>query len=168
MKVKPMMIKKKMQDAIVEQINKELYSGYLYLSMSAWFEGRGLKGMANWMHKQAQEEYEHAMKFFNYVYERGGSVVMKAIDKPKSTWKSPLDAFSDALAHERKVTAMIENLVDIARKEKDKASESFLQWYVDEQVEEEANASEIIDKLTLSKNAPGAMVFIDRDLGARK
>lgn len=162
-----MQLKKKVLDAINEQINMEFGSGYLYLSMSAWFESENLPGMATWMKSQAQEEIGHGMKMYQFVFQRGNAVELKAIAKPQATWKSPLEAFQAALGHERKVTKSIENLTMLARKEKDPATENMLQWFVTEQVEEEATASEIVDKLKLAKGTPGALFMIDRELGTR-
>jgi len=161
------MVSKKMQDAINSQINAELYSENLYLSMSAYFEDLSLAGFAHWMRVQAQEERIHAMKFFDYVNERGGRVTVSAVKAPPKTWKSPLTAFEEALKHEKKVTSLINNLVDLEIKEKDHASNSFLAWYVDEQVEEEATADEIVSKLKLMKDAPGGLFMVDQELGAR-
>ena len=161
------MIDKKMQKAINEQINAEMYSAYLYLSMSAWFEGKNFKGMANWMRVQAQEEMVHAMKFFDFVNERGGTVTLKAIDAPETKWDSPVAVFEAGYAHEQKVTALINNLVDVAREVKDHASEIFLQWYVTEQIEEEASASEIVWKLKMVGDKGHGVFMLDRELGAR-
>jgi len=161
------MLSKKMEAAINEQINAELYSAYLYLSMSAWFEGKNLKGFANWMYIQWQEETAHAMKFFNYVNERGGSVVLKAIDKPKASWKSIIEVYAETLKHEQHVTALINNLVNIAVSEKDHATNNFLQWYVAEQVEEEANATGILEELKLIEGKGPALLMIDREMKQR-
>jgi ferritin len=126
------MITKKMQDAINTQINTEFYSAYLYLSMAGYFESIELKGFANWMRVQAQEEQFHAMKFYNYIFERGGTVTLRAIDAPPANWDSPLAVFEATLQHEQKVTAMINDLVYLARNEKDNASEVLLHWFVNE------------------------------------
>jgi ferritin len=161
------MLNGKIEKIINDQIVAETYSGYLYLSMSAYFESRGLKGMSAWMKCQAQEELTHAIKFFNYVHERGGRVILGAIEAPPSEWASPLAAFEDALAHEQKVTGLINSMVDLALKEKDHASDSFLRWYVDEQVEEEATAGEIVDQLKLIGDNGQGLLMLDRELGAR-
>lgn len=163
-----MLITKKVQDAINEQINKELYSSYIYLSMSAYFDNENLKGMAKWMKKQASEEVEHAMKFYEYVYSRGGKVVLKAIDNPPETFKSPLDAFETAYKHETVVTKLIHNLVNLADKEKDHATKTFLNWFVEEQVEEEDSALEIVEKLKLVGSNKSALLMMDHQLGERK
>ena len=161
------MLNAKVEKAINEQIVAETYSAYLYLSMAAYFESRGLKGMGSWMKNQAQEELTHAVKFFNYVNERGGRVILGAIEAPPSEWQSPLAAFENALAHEGKVTGLINGLVDLAIAEKDHASNSFLRWYVDEQVEEEATAGEIVDQLRLIGEDGQGLLMLDRELGAR-
>ncbi|MFH1404313.1 MAG: ferritin [Candidatus Altiarchaeota archaeon] len=162
------MISDKMQDAMNEQMNAELYSSYLYLSMSAYFEDRNLSGFAQWMRVQAQEELIHAMKFYTHVIDRGGRVELKAIDLPPKEWKSPLEVFEEAYKHELKVTGLINSLVDLAQGEKDYASNSMLQWFVDEQVEEEASADDIVQKLRMIKDAPAGIVMYDRGLGKRK
>lgn len=161
------MIGQKLQDEINAQINAELYSAYLYLSMSAFFEYLGYPGAANWMKIQAMEEFTHADKFFNYLNERGGKVMLFAIDQPDSQWDSALDVFEAVLKHEKKVTARINHLFDIAVEEKDHAAEIFLQWFVEEQVEEEKSASDVIDQVKLAAQAPGAMFMIDKELAQR-
>jgi len=161
------MLTSKTQDALNEQINAELFSSYLYLSMSAHFDSQNLAGMANWMRVQAQEELAHAMKFFAFVNDRDGRVLLKRIETPKTEWESPLAAFEDALGHEQKVTGLINNLVDLALEEKDHATNTFLQWFVTEQVEEEATAKTIVDKLKLIGNNPGALYMLDGQLGQR-
>jgi ferritin len=161
------MINPKIEKAINDQINAELYSAYLYLSMAAYFEGINRSGFAHWMHVQAQEEVKHAMKFYEYVYEKGGKVTLKAIDEPPAEWKSPLGVFENAYAHEIKVTGLIHKLVELARSEKDIATENFLMWYVAEQVEEEASADEIVQKLKLIKDSPNGLFMLDRELGQR-
>jgi len=162
-----MNITKKLQDAINKQINAEMYSSYLYLSMSAYLENEGLPGFASWMRLQADEETVHAMKFFDYVNERGGRVTLEAIEKPPAEWSSPLAVFEETLAHEQKVTSLINDLVTLAKAENDYASESFLKWYVDEQVEEEASASEILDLLKRTGDSGHGLLLIDRQLAGR-
>ncbi len=161
------MISKKMQNAINGQINAELYSAYLYLSMSADFSSKNLSGFANWMKIQAREELGHAMKLYNFVEERLGRVTLKAIDAPATQWDSPLAAFEQALKHEQKVTGLINKLVDQAITENDHATRGFLQWFVDEQVEEEASADAIVQQLKLMKGAPGGLFMLDKELGRR-
>ena len=161
------MIDKKMVSAINRQINAELYSSYLYLSMAACFKTTGLEGFANWMQVQAQEELMHAMKFYNYLSERDGRVVFEAIDKPPGKWDSALAAFQAAYQHEQKVTGMINALADLAQELKDHASQVFLQWFVNEQVEEEASAKALVDKLALIGDSPQGLFMIDSKLAAR-
>jgi ferritin len=161
------MLNTNIQDALNSQINAELYSSYLYLSMSAYFDSQNLTGMANWMRIQAQEELTHAMKFFDFVNERDGIVVLTQVGAPKTEWTSPLDVFEDVLAHEKKVTGLINELVDLSLTEKDHAANIFLQWFVTEQVEEEANASTIVDKLKLIGDTPVALYMLDGELGQR-
>lgn len=161
------MLSTKMEDAITKQINAELYSAYLYLSMSSYFQSKSLAGFAQWMRMQAQEEQFHAMKFYDYVHERGGRVVLTAIVQPPSEWDSPFAAFENVLAHEQKVTGLINDLTNLAIDERDHASNIFLQWFISEQVEEEASAGEIIDKLKLIGNDTAGLFVLDKDLGQR-
>jgi ferritin len=156
-----------MEAALNSQINAELYSSYLYLSMSAYCDSQNLAGMANWMRIQAQEEHTHAMKFFDFVNERDGRVLLTQIEAPKTEWTSPLDVFEETLAHEQKVTGLINDLVDLSLEEKDHASNTFLQWFVTEQVEEEATAKTILDKLKLIGDNPVALYMLDGELGQR-
>ncbi len=162
------MISKKMQDALNAQINAELYSAYLYSAMEAYFQAENLGGFANWMRVQTQEEVSHGMKICDFLFERGGRVTLEAIAKPPGEWKSPLAVFEASYKHEQKVTGLINGLVELAAKEKDHATEVFLQWFVTEQVEEEKNASEIVAKLQMIKDVPQAMYMMDRELGMRK
>jgi ferritin len=161
------MMNEKLQAAMNKQINAETYSAYLYLSMSAYFETLSLPGLAQWMRCQAQEEMVHSMKFFDYIAERGGKIILEPIDGPPTEWGSPLKAFEDAYAHEQKVTGMINDLVDLAIQEKDHASNNMLQWFVAEQVEEEASADAVVQKLKLAGDQGGGMFMIDRELGTR-
>ena len=161
------MIGKKMEAALNDQINAELYSAYLYLSMAAYFESVNLSGFAAWMRAQIQEEVMHAMKMYDYVNERGGRVILTAIDEPPAEWKSPLAAFQAAYKHEQLVTGRINGLVDLAIKEKDHAANTFLQWFVNEQVEEETSADAVVQQLKMAEGAPGALFMIDRELGQR-
>jgi ferritin len=162
------MLSKTLEAAINDQINFELSSAYLYLSMSAHFEGENLGGFAKWMHIQYEEENEHAMRFYKYVFERGGQVVLKAIPQPAAKFKSPLDVFKQVLEHERKITVSINKIYDIAVKEKDYAAQSALKWFVDEQVEEEKNASDIIAMLEMAGNSPMGLLMANSQLGKRK
>lgn len=161
------MISQKMQDALNEQVNAELYSAYMYLSMSAYFSSANLPGFASWMKIQAQEETGHAMRIYDFIIERAGRATLKAIEAPPTQWKSPLDAFEATFKHEQKVTGLINDLVDLAIEEKDHATKGFLQWFVDEQVEEEASADAIVQQLKLIKEAPGALFMINNQLGQR-
>jgi len=161
------MIKEIIQDALNKQINPELYSSYLYLSMSAYFESINLKGCANWMRVQTQEELVHAMKFYDYLIERGGKVVLSSIESPPTEWPSPLAIFENAYQHEQKVTGLINKLVDLAIVEKDHATNNFLQWFVSEQVEEEASADEVVQKIKLMGDTHGGIFMLDRELAQR-
>lgn len=161
------MINSKIQDAFNKQINVELYSSYLYLSMAAYFKSLNLGGFSNWMECQAQEEVLHAMKFFSFVNERGGRVQLSAIDGPPTSWDSPQAAFEEAYKHEQKVTSLINGLVDLAIQEKDHASNAFLQWFVNEQVEEEASADAVVNQLKLAGGQGSGLFMIDRELGTR-
>jgi ferritin len=162
------MLSKKIEDALNSQINAELYSSYLYLSMSAYFTSISLGGFANWMKQQAQEELFHAMKMYDFLGERGGRIILQAIDQPQTEWTSANDAFSNVLAHEQKVTSLIYNLVDMALDERDHATHIFLQWFVSEQVEEEASAGEIVDKLKLIGTDANGLFMLDNELGQRQ
>jgi len=159
----------KILDAINDQIKWELYSSYLYLSMSAWYDSIGLRGFANWERIQAMEERDHAMKFYDYVLSRGGIIELQAIDAPPSLWESPEMAFEFQYEHEQSVTAKINNLVEIAHEEHDHATYNLLQWFVDEQVEEEENARTILEKLNMVSDETGMSVLfmVDKDLAAR-
>lgn len=149
-----------------QQIKEETFSAYLYLAMSAYFQQANLSGFAQWMEVQAMEELTHAKKFFDYVLERGGRVTLEAIGKPQDDWKSPLEAFEAAYAHEQHITERINHLMDIAVADKDYASMAMLQWFVTEQVEEEANASSIVAKLKMVSGTNG-IFYLDRELGKR-
>lgn len=163
------MMNEKILGAINEQIKWELYSSYLYLSMSAWYDSIGLRGFANWERIQAMEERDHALKFYDYVLSRGGIIELQAIDAPPSSWDSPEKAFEFQYAHEQSVTARINNLVEIAQEEHDHATYNMLQWFVDEQVEEEDNARTILEQLKVIRNetGKGILFMIDKDLAAR-
>jgi len=157
----------KLQVALNEQINAEYHSGYLYLAMAAYFEAMNLDGCGNWMRIQAQEEVMHGMKIFDYLSERGGRVKLTAVEAPPLDWKSPLEAFDAALAHEIHMTERINDLADLALEERDHATNNILQWYVTEQVEEEANVDDIVQKLKmLGKDGPG-LFMLDRELKTR-
>ncbi len=161
------MLKKKMMKALNEQINAEMYSSYLYLSMESYFQSISLAGFAAWMRGQVQEELMHSMKFYDFVNERGGRVTLDTIRKPETSWKSPLVAFEHILRHEQMVTELINDLVDLAIREKDHATNIFLQWFVTEQVEEEASVGEIVDKLKLIKDNSSGLFLLDAEMSKR-
>ncbi|MFZ7126007.1 MAG: ferritin [Desulfobacterales bacterium] len=161
------MISDKMNAALNEQINKEMYSAYLYMSMSSCANNMGLKGFANWFMSQYHEEMFHAMKFYEYVHAQGGDVHLKAISEPPAGFESALDMFTRTLEHERFVTRSINELMDLAIAEKDHATQIFLQWYVTEQVEEEENDNDILSQLKLVKDSPHGLLMIDRELSSR-
>jgi ferritin len=161
------MLKEKVLKAINQQINNEYYSAYLYLSMSAWFQGKGLPGFANWMYIQYQEELTHGNKFFKYVQERGSQVILKAISQVDTDFDNVLAVFEKTLEHEQFITASINNIMDVAISESDHATVSFLKWYIDEQVEEEANVNELLDVLRLINNQGNGLFMLDRELRQR-
>ena len=162
------MLSKKMEGALNEQINAELYSAYIYLSMSAYFLSVDLKGFGNWMNTQAQEEVAHQMKMYNFILDRGGNVKLAAIDGPPVKWDSPLAVFEAAYKHEQHVTSLIHALVGLAIEEKDYATKNLMDWFVDEQVEEEASASEIVEQLKLIGGEGQGLLMLDREMGQRK
>jgi ferritin len=168
MKWRKKMISKKIENAINKQINAELWSAYLYLSMSAYFESINLGGFANWMRVQAQEELGHAMKFYHHIIERRGRVTVAAITAPSVSWKSPLNVFEDAFKHEQKVTGLIYDLANMAAAEKDHATASMLKWFIDEQVEEELSTDTIVQKLKMIGANTGGLYMLDRELAERK
>lgn len=161
------MLSKKMEEALNEQFNREMYSAYLYMSMSSASAAMGLKGFANWFMVQYHEEMLHAMKIYEHINLRGGRAVLKAIAGPPSEFKSPLDMFTQTLEHERFITKSINDLMELSTAEKDHASAIFLQWYVTEQVEEENNDNEIIAQLKLIKNDSQGLMLLDRELAGR-
>ena len=160
-------ISEKMQAALNDQIKAELYSGYLYLAMAAWSEDKNLEGCANWMRQQANEELFHAMKFIDYMNMAGGRVILQAVEAPQSEWDSPQAIFEASLAHERHMTKLINILASLAIEEKDHATGNMLQWFVNEQVEEEASVDAILQKLNLTKDSGAGLFMIDRELVAR-
>ncbi len=162
------MISKTMEAALNRQINREFYSAYLYLSMSAFFESTNLKGFAKWMRVQAKEERTHGEKIYDYVIARGGRVSLEAIEAPKAKWTSAGKVFEEVYAHEQKVTGMINALVDLAIKEKDHATFEMLQWFVKEQVEEEEHASEILAQIRIVGDVIGHLFCLDHHLGKRE
>ncbi|MGD2124982.1 MAG: ferritin [Desulfobacteraceae bacterium] len=164
------MISKKIEKALNEQLNKEMYSAYLYMAMSAYSDSMGLKGFANWFMVQYHEEMLHAMKIYEYITRQGGTVKLMSIEEPPSDFGSTLDMFKKTLAHEKFITKSINDLVNLAIAEKDHATQIFLQWYVTEQIEEEENDNDIIAKLKLvgtGAQAKNGLFMIDKELGAR-
>jgi len=161
------MMSQKMQDALNAQINAEWYSAYLYLAMCSYFTSVNLVGMATWMRVQTQEEMFHGIKMYDFVNARGGRAILQAIEQPPADWDSPLAVFENSLAHEKKVTSLINNLVDLSMTERDHATTIFLQWYVTEQVEEEANASGIVNKLKMIGHDASSLFALDQELGQR-
>jgi len=162
------MLSLKMQAAINEQIRAELYSAYLYLSMSAQFEAQNLPGLASWLRVQFQEEQAHALKLFDFVNERGGRVELRAIDQPPFEWDSTLAAFEAVVANEQHVTALIYQLYEVALAEKDYAAQVMLHWFIDEQVEEEKNAADIVERIKRIEARDTAVLMLDHDLGKRQ
>jgi ferritin len=162
------MISKNLQDALNEQINQEMYSSYLYLAMAAHFTNENLPGFAQWMGVQSREEWGHAMKFYGYIFDRGGTVTLKTIAQPPSKFKSPLDIFKQVYEHEQKITKLITKLYEQAVKEKDYPAQIMLQWFITEQVEEEKNDMEIINQLEMVGDSPISLLMVDRRLAERK
>jgi len=161
------MIGKKLNDVMNEQIKNELESYYIYLSMAAWLHSKALDGMGHWMRVQAHEEMLHAMKFFNHLIDRGGKVALKDLKQLKTQWKSPLEVFQDAFEHEKFISKKINDLMSVARQEKEFASEPLLAWFTDEQIEEESNASKITDQLEMVGTDKSGLLMLDRELAAR-
>jgi len=161
------MISEKMVKALNSQVNAEMYSAYLYLAMEAYFKSEGFNGFASWMRAQTQEEVFHAIKIYDFINERGGRALLTAIDAPPAKWKTPLDVFKASLAHEGKVTGLINKLMDVSIELKDHATNSFLMWFVNEQVEEEANVSDIVRKLEMVADTPGGIFMLDKELSTR-
>jgi len=162
------MIKKNITDIINKQINAELYSAYLYLAMAAWCQGENLTGFAHWLKVQAKEETGHAMRFYKYLEDRSADIALKGIETPPASWNSVLAAFADAYKHEQKVTGMIYDIVNLATKEGDHATASMLKWFVDEQVEEEAQTLEIVNKLKMIGESKGSLLYLDKTLAKRE
>ncbi len=162
------MLSERMENAINDQINAELFSSYLYLSMAAYFEDQNLPGSAGWMRVQAQEEVSHAMKFFDWIGERRGRVSLAAIDKPEYQWGSPLEAFEASFKHEQYITSRINDLMALAIEENDFATRNMLNWFVDEQVEEEATVDAVVHQLRMIGDSKHGLYMIDRELGGRQ
>jgi len=161
------MISKTIEAALNEQIKHEIYSSYLYLSMSAWAEASNYAGAAHWLRVQFHEEQEHAMKFYGYIHDQGGRVTLQGLAQPPVEWTSMLDLFQQVLDHERKVTSLINNLYGLAFKENDYATQGLLAWFIKEQVEEEKNATTIIEQLKIIGNSGQATFMMDRHLASR-
>ena len=161
------MLSKKIEAALNAQLNKELFSSYLYLSMAAYFEDLNLSGMANWMRLQADEEHVHSLKFYDFIIKISGRVTLEKIDKPKASWESPKAAFEEALEHEKFITKSINELTNLAIEEKDHSTNTFLHWFIDEQVEEEAAADNIVKKFNLIEDSKSGLYMLDRELGQR-
>ncbi len=161
------MMSPKIQEALNKQLNAEFFSSYFYLSMSAYFESNDLQGFAKWFRLQADEEYAHAMKIFNYIYQIGGAVKLDKIGGPKTEWDSFLEVFSDTFEHEQKITKSINNLLDLSIREKDHATVNFLQWFVSEQVEEEATAQQNVKRMEMLGDSKAGLFMLDRELGSR-
>ncbi len=161
------MISKKMNEVLNGQVNAELYSSYLYLSMSTWFSERSLSGFAGWMRAQAQEELFHSIKILDYILERGGTVQLDTIVKPEGDWSSSFEVMQETAGHEAKVTGLINGLVDVALEERDHAANIFLQWFVAEQVEEEATVGEIVEKLRMIGDGSAGLFHMDLEMGKR-
>jgi ferritin len=157
----------RMHKALNAQVQAEFFSAYLYLSMAAYFEDLGLEGMANWMTIQFQEEQSHALKIYRYIIERGGRVELGALEKPEKAWSSPLAAFEAALDHERMISGRIGDLANLAIEEKDHATHNMLQWFISEQVEEEANVDSIVSQLRLIGDQGPGLFMIDREMKGR-
>ena len=161
------MLTDRMAEALNAQLNAEIYSAYLYLSMAAFYESLGLPGFASWMRVQRLEELIHALKFFDYIVEAGGRVLLRPIDGPPTEWEGALGPFEAAYAHEQKVTGLINALVEVAKEEKDDATAEFLQWYVDEQVEEEESASSVVEKIKSAGGSDAELEKLDGELAIR-
>ena len=161
------MLNKNVEKALNDQVSAEFFSSYFYLSMAVYFERINLKGFANWMKVQFQEEQAHALHLVNFINERGGVVKLTEIIAPKTEWKDSIEVFEDTMEHEVKITGLINDLVDVAIKEKDHATVNMLQWYVSEQVEEEANVSDILQQLKIIEGKGPGLFMIDRELKTR-
>jgi ferritin len=161
------MLDDKMQEALNFQLNRELYSAYLYLAMGAYFEDQDFPGFGNWMRVQAQEELAHAMKFYDYIVQRGGRVLLADIEAPDAHWESPQAAFEQVYEHEQMVTGLINSLVDLALEISDHATNNFLQWYVAEQVEEEESASGVLQKIKMAGESGSGLYMLDGELALR-
>lgn len=163
-----MKINDHLQNELNEQVNRELFSGYLYLSLATWFDKRGLSGFSHWMKRQALEEKDHGMKIYEYVYDRDGDITLKQIDEPPTRWETIKEAFNAAYLHEQYITREIHRIMDMARNEKDFATVTFLQWFVTEQVEEEKSVKEILDKIEFLGDNTQGILMLDKELKERE
>jgi ferritin len=161
------MLSDKLYDLLNDQVNKEHYSSYLYLAMAAYFESENLPGFANWMKVQSQEEYEHGMKFYEFINDRGRKVVLKEIAKPADTWSSAADVFQNVLQHEKLVTSLINAIYAQALKDEDYPTQVMLHWFINEQVEEEKNAQQIVDQLKMVGTSANSLMILEHALGKR-
>jgi ferritin len=161
------MISEKMSQALNEQLNWEIYSSYVYASMASWMKGQNLNGFANWMNIQVREELDHAAMFYEFLHDLGADVEFEAVPKPNKSWEDVEAVFKETLEHERGVTSRINNLIDLALADRDHATNARLQWFISEQVEEEASVLSIIQQLQIAKNSPNALFMIDRELAQR-
>jgi ferritin len=162
------MLSTALREALNHQVNEELASSYIYLGMAAYFQSLNLNGFANWMHVQAEEEHAHAMRFYNYLYDRGARVELLPISAPPTTWTNPQDAFESALAHERRISGLINELMNMAITDKDHATQAFLHWFVMEQIEEEAAADDIVQRLKFIGSAPTGVYLLNQELAQRQ
>ena len=162
------MLSDKLKKALNEQVTAEMESFYVYLGMAAYFDSLNLKGFAHWMHMQAAEEQNHAIRFYTYLYDRGARVELLPIGAPPAEWESPLAVFENALAHERKISGMIHNLMDLAIEDKDHPTQAFLHWFVNEQVEEEATADDIVQRLKFIGDEKMGVYMIDQEMAQRQ
>ena len=161
------MLSKKLEKALNDHVQAEMASAYLYLSMSSWFRERNLNGFASWMNFQVQEELAHAVKFYDYIHDRGGKIELKALPAPQNSWKSPLEVFQHTYEHEQKVTGLINDLCELAASEKDNATRVLLNWFITEQVEEEATAQDVVEKLKMVEDHPGGIYMLDKEMAGR-
>lgn len=161
------MLNERVNEAVNAQLNSEVSSSYLYLSMAAYFESEDLEGFAQWMKAQAEEEWMHAMKLYDYLVERGYRVELQAIEKPKASWESPLGAFKDAQKHERKITKKVNEVAEVASEAGDRATENVMDWFIDEQVEEESTIGRVVKRVKLAGDDPSALLMLDAEMGKR-
>lgn len=162
------MLNKKIEAELNQRINDELYSWYLYMAMAAYFEAKNLPGFTNWMKLQAQEEMTHGMKNYHYLLERGGTVKLQTIEEVPHEWNSVLEVFEQAYDHEQKISAIYNEFMEVAKAEKDHACQIYIQWFINEQVEEEANVNAVVERVRMAKDSPGGLFMIDQEMGKRQ